>query len=315
MHRKTFATASHFFLSHWNLTEIRMLLRCCLKDKQKENHIIKYQMTTTLLDGTIHPSVIWMCCYLFMRVNVDVALDAFLPHVGPGVPAHPLPLALRAFVFPEAPLLSLVRGQAFTFGSSLNTESEQEINSTPSTHFQLTSLLEMPRIQMCGPQQLCKQFGFRLSSPLINGFSGRQRLSCHRGSTWGIHRAESAGKLNSTFVSLMLKNKKMLKSNMIVSGCVLETPSSNSGRGAIWPDLLRPASGETPAAVCSPLPAPCTSAMNSSACRFLVSGCVEPHRWVPLWHSTMPPGPPTHSQRPTCCFSASFYSEIHNTQT
>lgn len=54
-----------------------------------------------------------------MRVNVDVALNTFLSHVGPGVPAHPLPLAFRAFVFTEAPLLSLIRGQAFTFGSSL----------------------------------------------------------------------------------------------------------------------------------------------------------------------------------------------------
>lgn len=55
-----------------------------------------------------------------MRVNVDVALDTFLPHVGPGVPAHPLPLAFGAFVFTKAPLLSLVWGQAFAFGSSLN---------------------------------------------------------------------------------------------------------------------------------------------------------------------------------------------------
>lgn len=54
-----------------------------------------------------------------MRVNIDVALDALLPHVGPGVPAHPLPLAFRAFIFTEAPLLSLVRGQAFSFGSGL----------------------------------------------------------------------------------------------------------------------------------------------------------------------------------------------------
>lgn len=58
---------------------------------------------------------------LLVRVNIDVALDTFLSHVGPGVPAHPLPLAFRAFIFTETPLLSLIRGQAFTFGSSLRT--------------------------------------------------------------------------------------------------------------------------------------------------------------------------------------------------
>lgn len=63
--------------------------------------------------------------YLLMRVNVDVALDTFLSHVGPGVPAHPLPLAFRTFVFAEAPLLSLIRGQAFSFGPSLNTIAQQ----------------------------------------------------------------------------------------------------------------------------------------------------------------------------------------------
>lgn len=54
-----------------------------------------------------------------MRVNVDVALDALLSHVGPGVSAHPLPLTFRTFIFAEAPLLSLIWSQAFTFGSSL----------------------------------------------------------------------------------------------------------------------------------------------------------------------------------------------------
>ena len=63
--------------------------------------------------------IVWMYCYLLVRVNIDVALDTFLSHVGPGVPAHPLPLAFRAFIFTETPLLSLIRGQAFTFGSSL----------------------------------------------------------------------------------------------------------------------------------------------------------------------------------------------------
>lgn len=56
---------------------------------------------------------------LFMRVNVDVALYTFLSHVGPGVTTHPLPLAFRTFIFTETSLLSLIRRQAFTFGSSL----------------------------------------------------------------------------------------------------------------------------------------------------------------------------------------------------
>lgn len=55
-----------------------------------------------------------------MRVNVDVTLDALLPHVGPRVATHPLPLTFGAFVFAEAPLLSLIRGQAFPFGPSLD---------------------------------------------------------------------------------------------------------------------------------------------------------------------------------------------------
>lgn len=55
-----------------------------------------------------------------MRVNVDVTLDALLSHVGPRVAAHPLPLTFGAFVFAEAPLLSLIRGQAFPFGPSLD---------------------------------------------------------------------------------------------------------------------------------------------------------------------------------------------------
>lgn len=48
-----------------------------------------------------------------------MAFDAFLSHVGPGVPTHPLPLALRALVFTKAPLLALVWSQSFAFGSCL----------------------------------------------------------------------------------------------------------------------------------------------------------------------------------------------------
>lgn len=47
-------------------------------------------------------------CYLFVGVNINVALDTFLSHVGPGVSTHPLPLALRAFVLSKATLLPLI---------------------------------------------------------------------------------------------------------------------------------------------------------------------------------------------------------------
>lgn len=73
-----------------------------------------------------------------MRVNIDVALDTFLPHVGPGVPAHPLPLAFRAFVFSETPLLSLIRGEAFAFGSSLSRNVQQK------TSFEVIDIMRNP---------------------------------------------------------------------------------------------------------------------------------------------------------------------------
>lgn len=57
--------------------------------------------------------------YLFVRVDVDVALDALLSHVGPGVAAHPLPLALGALVLTEASLLPLVGREPLAFGSGL----------------------------------------------------------------------------------------------------------------------------------------------------------------------------------------------------
>lgn len=43
-----------------------------------------------------------------MWVDVDMALDTFLSHVGPGVATHPLPLTLGTFVLSETPLLPLV---------------------------------------------------------------------------------------------------------------------------------------------------------------------------------------------------------------
>lgn len=67
--------------------------------------------------------------YLLVWINVDVALDALLTHVGPRVAAHPLPLALRAFIFTKTSLFALVWGQTFTFGSSL--KKERNLN----THF------------------------------------------------------------------------------------------------------------------------------------------------------------------------------------
>lgn len=85
-----------------------------------------------------------------MRVNIDVALDAFLSHVGPGVPAHPLPLAFRAFVFTETALLPLIRGQAFTFGSSLERDSEQTVAALPTSRVTQSEPLKL--------QQLSKHF-------------------------------------------------------------------------------------------------------------------------------------------------------------
>lgn len=64
------------------------------------------------------------CCpspptHLLVWVHVDVALDALLSHVGPGVPTHPFSLALGTLVFAEAALFALVRGQTLAFGACL----------------------------------------------------------------------------------------------------------------------------------------------------------------------------------------------------
>ena len=66
--------------------------------------------------------------YLLVRVHVDVALDTFLSHVGPGVSAHPLPLALGALVLSEAALLALVRSETFTFGPSLQGHGREHVH-------------------------------------------------------------------------------------------------------------------------------------------------------------------------------------------
>jgi len=49
------------------------------------------------------------CADLFVRVHVDVALDAFLPGVGPAVARHPLPFAARTLVLAKTSLLTLIR--------------------------------------------------------------------------------------------------------------------------------------------------------------------------------------------------------------
>lgn len=54
-----------------------------------------------------------------MWIDINVALDTFLSHVGPGVATHPLPLTLGALVFPETSFLALVRRQSLSFGSGL----------------------------------------------------------------------------------------------------------------------------------------------------------------------------------------------------
>lgn len=63
---------------------------------------------------SLHPAP-----HLLVWVHVNVALDALLPHVGPGVAAHPFSLALGTLVLAEAALFALVRGQTLAFGACL----------------------------------------------------------------------------------------------------------------------------------------------------------------------------------------------------
>lgn len=60
-----------------------------------------------------------------MRINIDVTLNTFLSHVSPGVSTHPFSLALGALVFTKAAFLALVRGQTFSFWTSLNYKKEK----------------------------------------------------------------------------------------------------------------------------------------------------------------------------------------------
>lgn len=54
-----------------------------------------------------------MTIYLFVWVHIDMAFDALLTHVGPGIAAHPFSLAFGTFILPEAAFLPLIRCQAF----------------------------------------------------------------------------------------------------------------------------------------------------------------------------------------------------------
>lgn len=64
--------------------------------------------------------------HLLVWVHVDVALDALLPHVGPGVPAHPFSFALGTLVLTKAALFALVRGQTLSFGACLENRKQTQ---------------------------------------------------------------------------------------------------------------------------------------------------------------------------------------------
>lgn len=83
--------------------------------------------------------------YLLMWIDVDVAFDTFLSHVGPGVAAHPLPLTLGALVLSKTSLLPLVGCETLTFGSGL----KRKINKT------LTLAFLNRRIKLSGVQKKC----------------------------------------------------------------------------------------------------------------------------------------------------------------
>lgn len=76
---------------------------------------------------------IFLSGYLLVWVDVDVALDALLAHVGPGVAAHPLPLTLGALVLSEAPLLALVGRQSFAFGPGLGRNTHNNTDDVGSS--------------------------------------------------------------------------------------------------------------------------------------------------------------------------------------
>lgn len=62
--------------------------------------------------------------HLLVRIHVYVTLDALLAHIGPAVARHPFALAFGTLVFAKAPLLALVRRQAFALRSCLRKSDE-----------------------------------------------------------------------------------------------------------------------------------------------------------------------------------------------
>lgn len=71
---------------------------------------------------------LWSLTHLFVRIDIDVAFDTLLAHVGPAVARHPLSLTLGALVLPETTLLALVGSQTFSFGPRL------QIHRTTTTY-------------------------------------------------------------------------------------------------------------------------------------------------------------------------------------
>jgi hypothetical protein len=64
--------------------------------------LVRHIQAIRLLQGTL---LVW--------IDIDVAFDALLAHVGPRITTHPLALTLLALVFAKAPLLALVGCKAF----------------------------------------------------------------------------------------------------------------------------------------------------------------------------------------------------------
>lgn len=56
---------------------------------------------------------------LLVRIDINVALDTFLSHVGPGISAHPFSLTFWTFVFTKTAFFPLVWCQAFSFWTCL----------------------------------------------------------------------------------------------------------------------------------------------------------------------------------------------------
>lgn len=68
-----------------------------------------------------------------MRIDVDKALDTLLAHVGPTITTHPFTLAQWAFELPKTTLFTLIRGQTFSFWTSLDNINISELIKSPTT--------------------------------------------------------------------------------------------------------------------------------------------------------------------------------------